>query len=154
MLHLAITIGEQRYAIPGRDIERVVPLVRLRKIPRTPNYIAGLLSYRGSVVPVVDLCSLIANRPAEPRLDSRIILVRYTPNSETNHRLGLIAEQVTDTVDLNEKSKVAGGVHVPNVEYLGRFASLDGMLIQEVVTNKLLPPDLLRLLFPEAQGTV
>jgi chemotaxis-related protein WspB len=149
MLYLAITIGRQRYAIPCRDIERVVPLARLRKIPKTPGYIAGLLNYRGEAVPVVDLCALLTNQPAQSRLDSRIILIRYSPDPESSRLLGLIAEQVTDTLDLSEKSAVAGGVHVPEVDYLGRFAALDGTLIQEMAPGKLLPPELRRLLFSE-----
>ena len=53
VLHLRV--GEERYALPSASVVEVVPSVALRPVPGTPPEVAGLLAYRGRVVPVVDL---------------------------------------------------------------------------------------------------
>ena len=59
MLLLAFHIGSERYSILAKDILEVLPLVQLKKIPRAPEFILGLLDYRGIPSPIIDLCSFV-----------------------------------------------------------------------------------------------
>lgn len=70
VLHLRV--GEQRYALPSAQVVEVVPAVALRPVPGTPASVAGLLAYRGQVVPVVDLPRLFGRGAAPERLSTRI----------------------------------------------------------------------------------
>ena len=64
MLLLTFTAGPNRYAIDVTRIVELVPRVELRKIPHAPAFLAGLLGYRGKVVPVIDLGLLLDVPPA------------------------------------------------------------------------------------------
>ena len=76
---LTFTAGPNRYAIDVARIVEIVPRVELRPIPHAPAFLAGLLGYRGKVVPVIDLGLLLDAAPCRDRLSTRIILVNDAP---------------------------------------------------------------------------
>ena len=55
MLLLTFTAGANVMPSMWRGVIELVPRVELRAIPHAPAFLAGLLGYRGEVVPVIDL---------------------------------------------------------------------------------------------------
>ena len=92
MLVLTFRVNDIPYAVPVRRVVEVVPRVELRAIPHAPDYLAGLLRYRGGAVPVVDLGLLMGEVACPDRLDTRIILVE-AGLGDGSHPLGLIARE-------------------------------------------------------------
>lgn len=70
VLHLRA--GAERCALASRCVVEVVPAVALRPAPGTLPGLAGLLCYRGRLVPVVDLAQALGGAPAAARLSTRI----------------------------------------------------------------------------------
>jgi chemotaxis-related protein WspB len=85
MLLLTFTAGANRYAVDAAWVVELVPRVELRPVPHAPAFLAGLLEYRGKVVPVIDLGLLLGADPCQDRLSTRIILVNDAPGRH-NHR--------------------------------------------------------------------
>ena len=98
MLLLLFDTREGRYAMSTENIVEIVPLVTLKRIPKSPDYVAGLINYRGNPIPVIDLCALTEGTECEPKFSTRIILLNYPFNNNTSSVLGLMAERVTETV--------------------------------------------------------
>lgn len=69
---LQLSVGGQRYALPSRCVVEVVPAVPLRSVPGAARGLAGLLAYRGRIVPVVDLGEAFGGQAAAARLSTRI----------------------------------------------------------------------------------
>ena len=82
MLLLTFTAGPNRYAVDVRRVVEVVPRVELQSVPHAPAILAGLLEYRGKVVPVIELGLLLGTRPSQDCLSTRIILVHDTPGDQ------------------------------------------------------------------------
>ena len=80
------------------QVRKVVPRVALTRIPRAPEFAAGLMNYRATLVPVVDLCLLATGKPSALKMSTRIILVDYTLADDRPEILGLLAEHVVETV--------------------------------------------------------
>ncbi len=149
MLCLLFNLGAETYAIETRLVERVLPLVTVRPIPQMPAGIAGLLNYGGRPVPVLDLCALVLGRPAQQRLSTRIVLIRY-PQEEGGELLGLIAENATDTLRLQAQDFAPSGLRSTSAPYLGEVAVRGRRLVQRLEPVLLLPPAVRAALFPEA----
>ena len=79
MLLLTLKAGANRYAIDVARVIELVPKVELRSIPHAPSFLAGLLGYRGKVIPVIDLGLLLGSVPCRDCLSTRIILVNDAP---------------------------------------------------------------------------
>jgi chemotaxis-related protein WspB len=52
---LTFGVGGEPYAIESRRVVEVLPLVPARSLPQLPDYLLGLFTYRGSLVPLVEL---------------------------------------------------------------------------------------------------
>ena len=139
MLFLLFQLGEDRYAIEATAVVEVLPIVQMKAIPQAPTGIAGLINYRGTPVPVVDLCAWALQRPAQRRMSTRLIVVQA---EGAPRHLALLAEQATDSVRLEPSQFVPSGVTTAEARYLGPVATdANGKLIQRVELAKLLPSD-------------
>lgn len=151
-LILLLSTSQARYGLDAREILDVVPMVQLRKLPHAPEYVAGLFSYHGVAVPVVDLCGLTGDAPCRRRMSSRIILLRYPDSSGTARILGLLAERVTATAHVNEADLNSPNIRVEDAPYLDRIFSGEEGIVQCLRVDRLLPEALRRSLFPESAG--
>ena len=115
MLFLLFQIGPGRYAIEATRVVEVLPLMRVTHLPQAPAGMAGVLCYRGTPLPIIDLSSVILNRPAEQKLSTRIVVVTCTGG----RRLGLIAERANGTLKRERGDFMDTGVALEGVSYLG-----------------------------------
>jgi len=138
MLFLVFQPGAHRYAIDAGQIAEVLPLVAIKTIARAPEEVAGIFVYRGAPVPVIDLSQLFEGRPAERRLSTRIIIVRYTGGNGDTRVLGLIAEKATETIRREAADFVDSGVLNERAPYLGPVANDARGLVQRVDIARLL----------------
>jgi chemotaxis-related protein WspB len=154
---LTFTVGGQACAIPSRTVLEVLPLVPARPIPLLPAYVPGVFTYRGRLVPLVDLArrfeTLPDHAPSRRRLSTRVIVVEFPlpaspvpdePDAPRDRdvRLGLIADDVVSVqmaADDELSSPATGGT----APFLGRLLRLGGSTVQMVVVDHLLPRDLL-----------
>ena len=125
------------YTIKCERVREIAPMVNLKAVPHAPEYFAGYFNYRGSVVPVIDLCWLIEGRPCLKRLSTRIILVDYLRKNSTPYILGLIAERVTETVMKPDDSFMKPGLTSDKASFLGGIVMEQKQMIQYIDLDKL-----------------
>lgn len=138
---LLFYVGNDRYALSVQNVAEVVPMVALQKLYKAPDYIAGLLNYRGQIVPVVDLCVLLQERPCHSHLSTRIILLERPDfrSDRASNFIGLMAERVTETVNILESDFIDPGLSVENTPYLGGIIADEQGTIQTIHVERLLP---------------
>jgi len=144
MLFLTFRIGEESYALDTAQIAEILPLLRITRVPLAPAGVAGLITYRGRSVPVVDLSELMLGAPARPHISTRLILVRHG-----EHLLGLIAEQATEMLRREADSFAHPGVASDSAPYLGPVTRDGDRLIRCIDVRKL-PPAVSGVLFRQA----
>jgi chemotaxis-related protein WspB len=149
MKALLFEIDGQRYGLDIAQVLKVLPYVRLHRLPGVPEYVAGLLRYRDEMIPVIDLSQLIGRRPVEALLSTRIILVKHPGPSGAGRVLGLLAERATDSLNDGAAAPESSGFAVPEAPYLGGLSVSGGTMIQYVKVEQLLPDDVRQRLFAE-----
>jgi chemotaxis-related protein WspB len=150
VLVLAFNVGADRFALGCAEVVEVVPHIEPRSVPHAPSFVPGLFTYRGAIVPVVDLCQLIRKTPCPNRLSSRIIVVR--PASLHGRMIGLLAERVLETVEVSERTAIRGGIELAEAPYLGEVFIGDGITTQAFLIEGLVAGPL-RGLFGEGPTT-
>ena len=151
MLFLLFTAGENRYAVETRRVKEVIPRVALRSCPSAPDYVAGLINYRGDVTPVVDLSKFLTQTPCPVRLSTRIIVISYTLVDGRSRFFGLMAEQVTQTLEKSDTDFSQLALTGASEPFLGRICCDDGDMIQCIHPERLLPKELEQLLFEKCE---
>jgi len=140
---LRFVIGDDSYGVDVAQVVEIVPYVALKRIPRAPDYVAGLLNYRGSSVPVIDATRLASGRASRTWLSTRVIVVKSKqPQPDgTPNLLGLLAEQVTRTVKVPEHAFASAGLERFEAEHsscLGDVAVTARGIIQRIEVEQLL----------------
>lgn len=152
MLLLVFQLASHRFALDSRQVIEVLPLVQFRPLPQAPTGVAGLFSYHGGPVPLLDLAALALGEPSQSRMSTRIILVNYQDGAET-HPLGLLAEKTTDTIRREASDFAPPGVAVDATPYLGPVTNDERGMIQRVEINELLPETVREILFRKPLAT-
>lgn len=98
MLLLLFQLQDDAYAIDSSKVIEVVPFLLTQKIPMTPKFITGMANYRGNPVPVIDLGLFLNEKPCRQLLSTRIILISVAMGSQFKKIIGLLAENVTETI--------------------------------------------------------
>jgi chemotaxis-related protein WspB len=148
MLFLLFRLGKDRYALPATQVVEVLPMLAVKQIPQAPPAVRGAFDFRGRPVPLVDLTQMALGVPAREQLSTRIVLVDYPDGAGGTRLLGLLAEQVTETLRRHPEEFRDSGVELPDAPWLGPVASDDSGLVQRVEVGQLLTPAVRALLFP------
>ncbi len=138
MLFLSINLGGMLFAIPTCDIVRVLPLIELRAMPRTPDFFAGIFSYHERWVPVIDLQILTHQQPCARRFSTRILLAKPAFEDFCVREIGVLAERVTDAFEADPKRARAPGVQGRGAEFLGGVVEVQGRTYQIVHLERIL----------------
>ncbi|MFJ2988720.1 chemotaxis protein CheW [Collimonas sp. NPDC087041] len=151
MLFLLFQIGQDHYALDARQVSVVLPLVSLKQVPASESWVAGVFTYRGQSVPVVDLSQLATGRAAQRRLSTRIVLTHYPAPGPDSRLLGLILEKASEIMRREPSEFRDSGLDHRNAPYLGPVTDDPRGLIQSVQVHDLLPPDVREQLFPAVE---
>jgi len=148
---LTFTVAGQAYAVESRTVVEVLPLVPARPIPQTPAFVRGIFSYRGGLVPLVDLGERLVGRPPRDRLSTRVIVVEFAPpGGGPPVRMGLVAENVIAIRSAGDAEAELPALDIPDAPFLGRMLRLPDGTIQLIDPARVLPADLAAGLFPRS----
>jgi chemotaxis-related protein WspB len=136
MMVLMFRVAEVDYGVAVKRVIEVVPRVALRGVPHAPDYLAGLLRYRGGVVPVVDLGLLMGGVGCREQLDTRIILL--DAGRRGGGLVGLVAERVDDFRPIDESRRAVAGLEIGAAPYLGTVFETDDGLLQLIEPDQVL----------------
>jgi chemotaxis signal transduction protein/chemotaxis regulatin CheY-phosphate phosphatase CheZ len=90
-------LGDEEYAIDVLKIQEIIRLVEITAVPRTDNYIMGVMNLRGKVIPVVDLRVRFNLEKSDFDKKTRIIVVRFEKEN-----IGFVVDEVTQVVRINK----------------------------------------------------
>jgi len=143
MLLLSFNISDDKYVIDTRNVIEVTTLVKLKKIPMSMIGVAGLLNYHGTAVPIIDINELCDKPSQKSSLTTRLIIVNYLENNI----LGIKAQNVTETIRINENAFIKSGIKINNSDFIGDVAEIDNRFIQLINIDQLLTNDIRKCLF-------
>lgn len=152
-LFLLFRIGNERFALEAMEVAEVLPRLQLKPIAHAPDWVAGVFSHRGAVVPVLDVSAMTFGQPAIARTSTRLVLVHYHPEGlPSGQLLGLILEQATDTLRCDPRDFQPYGLDNREAPYLGPVREDAGGLVQWIRVDELLSPAVRALLFPSVDS--
>jgi purine-binding chemotaxis protein CheW len=97
--YLTYKLGEEVFALDISKVREVLDFTTVTKVPRTPEFMRGVINLRGSVVPVVDLRLKFGMSRTEKTVNTCVIIVEVTADGETTV-LGAIADSVQEVIEL------------------------------------------------------
>jgi len=99
MQYLTFKLGDEVFALDITKVREVLDFTNITKVPRTPEFMRGVINLRGSVVPVADLRLKFGMSRTEQTLNTCIIITEVKVDGETTV-LGALADSVQEVLDL------------------------------------------------------
>jgi len=97
--YLTFRLDEELFALDIAKVREVLDLTAITRVPRTPEYMLGVINLRGSVVPVVDLRLKFGMTKSEKTVNTCIIITEVMVDDETVI-LGALVDSVQEVIDL------------------------------------------------------
>ncbi len=98
--YLTFKLGVEVFALEVSKVREVLDFTTITKIPRTPEFLRGVINLRGSVVPVVDLRLGFGLDSVETTVNTCIIVVEVAMENETVI-VGALADAVEEVIDID-----------------------------------------------------
>jgi purine-binding chemotaxis protein CheW len=97
--YLTFKLEHEVFALDVATVREVLDFTTVTKIPRTPEFMRGVINLRGSVVPVVDLRLAFGMTATEKTVNTCIVVVEVCLEGETTI-MGALADSVEEVIDL------------------------------------------------------
>lgn len=98
---LEFQIGKEHFAADVSEVIEVLRGTELTAVPKTEDYIEGIISFRGEIVSVVN-ASLKMNLRQENLSPGKIIIVFDLPFQDEQVRVGMLVDKVKKVITLPE----------------------------------------------------
>jgi purine-binding chemotaxis protein CheW len=97
--YLTFTLGKEIFAIDVAEVREVLDFTAITAIPRTPDFMSGVINLRGSVVPVVDLRLCFGMTKTVRTKNTCIVVVEVLLENEPTV-IGALTDSVEEVIDL------------------------------------------------------
>ena len=86
---VVLRLGSARYVVPMAHVAEVVHVPRTTRVPASPGWLVGLANWRGRVLPVLDLRTLLGAEAVPLATSARLVVLTLD-----EVEAGLVADQV------------------------------------------------------------
>ena len=97
--YLTFKLGNEVFATEVAKVREVLDFTTVTEIPRTPEFMSGVINLRGSVVPVVDLRLCLQMSKTIRTRNTCIVVVEVLLENELIV-IGALADSVEEVIDL------------------------------------------------------
>jgi purine-binding chemotaxis protein CheW len=98
--YLSFRLSEEFFALNVTQVREVLDMCPITRVPRSPEFMRGVINVRGSVIPVVDLRRKFGIPQADTSVNTRIIVIELTLEGEKTV-IGAVADAVHEVVELD-----------------------------------------------------
>ena len=93
--YLTFSLAGEEYGLEILKVREIIGLMDITAVPRTPEFVKGVINLRGKVIPIVDL-RLKFNMQSVEKTEETCIIVVDVGNVE----MGVIVDKVSEVLDI------------------------------------------------------
>jgi purine-binding chemotaxis protein CheW len=97
--YLTFKLANEEYGLEILKVREIIGLMEITKVPRTPDYIRGVINLRGKVIPVMDLRVKFLMEKTEDTNETCIIVVDVT-RGDHSVLMGTLVDSVSEVLDI------------------------------------------------------
>ena len=125
--YIVVNIGDEYFGIDIMNIDNIVRMQRITRVPKAENYFKGVINLRGEVLPVMSLRRKFGVEDDVITNASRIIIVKINGQ----YPVGILVDAVKEVISLSESKveAVVQGVSSDKTMYLNGIGKYNNELI-------------------------
>jgi purine-binding chemotaxis protein CheW len=125
--YLTFTLDEEEYGIGILKVKEIIGMMEITSVPRTPQFIKGVINLRGKVIPIIDL-RLKFGMGEIPYTDRTCIIVVEIDSDKGTILIGIVVDAVSEVLNIQEgeiEETPAFGTQL-NTDYILGMAKTEG----------------------------
>jgi len=99
--YLTFSLGDEQYGLDILRVREIIGLMDITKVPRTPQFIRGVINLRGKVIPVIDLRKKFEMESVDDT-DQTCIIVADIERESSTLQMGIIVDSVSEVLDIEK----------------------------------------------------
>ncbi len=100
--YIIFSLGQEKYGLEILKVQEIIGLMHMTKVPRTLEYIKGVINLRGKIIPIIDLRLKLGLDEVPPTEKTCIIVVQVELQGK-NVQIGLIVDTVLEVLQYHAK---------------------------------------------------
>jgi len=140
--YLTFELGNEVYGIEILKVQEIIGMMNVTAVPRTPEFVRGVINLRGKVIPVVDL-RIKFGMDSKDDTERTCIIVVQVSKGETSVIMGVIVDEVSEVLDIaGEQVEPAPtfGTTV-NTDFILGMGKIDKKVVMLLDVNRVLGSD-------------
>jgi purine-binding chemotaxis protein CheW len=101
--YLTFRLAEEEYGLEILKVQEIIQMQAVTKVPRTPDYVRGVINLRGKVIPVIDLRKKFGLTTVTDTEKTCIIVVQIA-QGESKVVMGIIIDEVKEVLDIKAEN--------------------------------------------------
>lgn len=97
--YLTFRLGGQSYGLTILHVQEIIRSTEVSALPRTPDFVRGVINLRGAVIPVIELSLKFGLEP-EPDTETTCIVVMQLVTEDGDVTIGVIVDEVSEVMDI------------------------------------------------------
>ncbi len=136
--YLTFFLGEEQYGIAIDRIKEIIAIMKVTNVPKTPDYMRGVINLRGSIIPVVDTRLRFGMETKDEDMHTAIVIVEV---NKVN--IGFIVDRVEevasiDSANLSEPPRFGNSI---DTDFICSMAQMDENVVMILDVLKLFEAD-------------
>jgi len=99
--YLTFKLSSEEYGLEILKVREIIGLMEITPVPRTPDFVRGIINLRGKIIPVIDLRLKFGMEPTPDTDETCIIVVDINSNGEAM-QMGILVDAVSEVLDIKE----------------------------------------------------
>ncbi len=99
--YLTFFLENEEYGIGILKVKEIIGMMPITSVPRTPEFVKGVINLRGKVIPVMDL-RLKFSMDAIPYSDRTCIIVVEIESQDSTVLIGIVVDAVSEVLNIVE----------------------------------------------------
>ncbi len=100
--YLTFSLEKEEYGIGILKVKEIIGMMPITSVPRTPEFVKGVINLRGKVIPVLDLRAKFEMKSISYTDRTCIIVVEIDSNSATI-LIGIVVDAVSEVLNIKEE---------------------------------------------------
>lgn len=96
---LTFFIDDECYGLNISNVKEIIASMNITNVPKTPNYIKGVINLRGTVIPIVDVRLKFGMAEREYDINTAIVI-----NEIDNVSIGFVVDRVEDVLSIKHST--------------------------------------------------
>lgn len=100
---LTFRLGTEEYGVEILRVREIIGLIDITPLPRTPDFVKGVINLRGKIIPVIELRTKFGLAPVDYTEATCVIVVEVAdPESSEQFQMGVIVDTVSEVLDIDQ----------------------------------------------------